>query len=473
MLSGYEMVPVGVLLALALFDEPVPLLRNDGRRGLDLRSRRTWLTAVAVVLLASTGPYYFVFSLMLIVIAALFNSLNGGGWKPIVSAALIVAVGVVAFAINVGPSLWLDLRDGRNPAVGRRSPFETEVYGLKIFQLFVPREGHRIDLLRRASDRTLGSEPFFQSESGQQLGILGALALIVILLVVGRRLAGRRVRVPTDQGDELLVSRLGLLTIACLLIGASGGISFLISAAGLREIRAWNRISIVPIAFFTVVVIAMGIDRGSAWLRRRWESRPGLAQWATAMVAVVVVLVRVRGPRRQRRPAVRSDSCQVQESDSQFFAAVHDRLGDGAAVFNLPYQPFPEAPRGQIGEFDESVGFLYEPTLNWSFGGMRGRVPDYPKVLETQPVDQWMKAIAAVGFTGIALDRAGYTEAERAALESQIQALAGPAVVSADGRYSFYDLRAFAADVRAQLGDEAMKALAEQTLALQSATGTP
>ncbi len=191
------------------------------------------------------------------------------------------------------------------------------------------------------------------------------------------------------------------------------------------------------------------------------------------MVAVVVVLVAFVDQGGNDAPPYEAIHAKY-ESDSQFFAAVHDRLGDGAAVFNLPYQPFPEAPpRGQIGEFDESVGFLYEPTLNWSFGGMRGRVPDYPKVLETQPVDQWMKAIAAVGFTGIALDRAGYTEAERAALESQIQALAGPAVVSADGRYSFYDLRAFAADVRAQLGDEAMKALAEQTLALQSATGTP
>ena len=290
LLSGYEMVPIGILLALALFDEPVPLLRNDGRRGLDLRSRRTWLVVVAAILLASTGPYYFVFTMMLIAIAAVFHALNGGRWRPIVSAALIVAVGVIAFAVNVSPSLLNDLRHGQNVAVVHRSPFQTEVYGLKIFQLFVPREGHRIDVLRRASDRTLGNEAFFQSESGQQLGVLGALALVAIFIVVGRRLTGRRTRGSTDDGHELLVSRLGLFTLACLLIGASGGISFLISAAGLREIRAWNRISIF-IAFFTVVVIAIGIDRGSGWLRRRWAARPGLARWATAAVAALVVVV--------------------------------------------------------------------------------------------------------------------------------------------------------------------------------------
>ena len=472
LLSGYEMVPVGVLLALALFDEPVPLLRNDGTRGLALRSRRTWLVVVAVVLLASTGPYYFVFSMMLVAIAALFHWLNGGGWRPIVSAALICGVGVVAFAINVAPSLLLDLEHGRNSAVGRRSPFETEVYGLKIFQLFVPREGHRIDLLRRASDRTLGSEPFFQSESGQQLGVLGAVALVVILLVAGRRLAGRRLRQATDDEHELLVSRLGLFTIACLLIGASGGISFLISAAGLREIRAWNRISIV-IAFFTVIVLAMGIDRAGAWLRDRWASRPGLARWATAVIAASVVLVAFADQAGNDTPPYAAAHAKY-SSDSDFFATVHDRLGDGASVFNLPYQPFPEAPpRGNVGEFDEGVGYIYQPTLNWSFGGMRGRVPDYPRVLETQPVDQWMQAIAAIGFTGIVLDRAGYTEAERVALESQVEALAGPATVSADGRYSFFDLRAYAADVRSQLGDEATKALATDTLALQSSPQAP
>jgi hypothetical protein len=100
-------------------------------------------------------------------------------------------------------------------------------------------------------------------------------------------------------------------------------------------------------------------------------------------------------------------------------------------------------------------------------------VPDYPKVLESQPVDQWMRAIAAIGFTGIVLDRAGYTESERSALETQIEALAGTPTVSADGRYAFYDLREFAADVRAELGDESMKALAAQTLELRSSPAAP
>ena len=468
LLSGYEMVPVGVLLALALFDEPLPLLRADGRRGLDLRVRRTWLVVVGAIALASTGPYYFVFSMMLIAIAAIFHSLNGGRWRPLFAAGLIIAISVATFAINVSPSLLNDLRHGRNTSVAHRSPFETETYGLKIFQLFVPREGHRIDLLRRASDKTLGTEAFFQSESGQQLGLLGALALIAILIVVGRRLGGRRSNRTADDAQEVLTSRLALFTLACILIGASGGISFLVSAVGLREIRAWNRISIV-IAWFTVIVLAMAIDRGGSWLQRRWAARPRLVPMAPAALAALVVLVAYVDQGGNDAPPYAAIHAKY-ASDSDFFGSVHTRLGDGGSVFNLPYQPFPEAPpRGQIGEFDEAVGFIFEPTLNWSFGAMRGRVPDYQTVLETQPTDEWMKRVASVGFNGIVLDRAGYTEAERAPMESEIAALAGPPTVSTDSRYAFYDITSFADDLRAQLGDEATKALATETLAMQSA----
>jgi phosphoglycerol transferase len=477
LLSGYEMIPVGVLIALALLDEPLPLLRADGSRGLDLRSRRTWLVVVAAIAIASTGPYYFVFLMMLACFAAALHSVAVRTWRPILSAALIVAVGVAAFAINVAPSLLNDFRHGSNTAVAQRSPFETQVYGLKIFQLFVPREGHRIGVLARLSERSLGPEAFFQSESGQQLGLLGAVSLVALLVLGCRRLASRHpARLvdgkPADETTETLVGRLALFSVACMLVGASGGISFLISAVGLREIRAWNRISIV-IAWFSVIGVAIAIDWASTWLRHRWASRPRRARLAPVPLAILLVVIAFVDQGGRDAPPYQLIHTKF-KSDSAFFAAVHDRLGTGAAVFNLPYQPFPEAPpRVQMGEFDQAVGFIFQPTLNWSFGSMRGRHPDYPKVLETQPASEWMTSVAAIGFTGVVVDRAGYTDAERANVELQIEGLAGPSLVSADSRYSFYDLRDFAASVRAELGDAGTKARAAQALALQSTPVSP
>ena len=467
LLSGYEMVPIGVLLALACFDEPLPLLRTDGRRGVDLRSRRTLLVVLAVAALASTGPYYFVFTMLLVAIAAGIHALSARSWRPVASAALVIAVGVIAFAINVSPTLWNYIQHGTNHSVARRSVFETETYGLKIFQLFMPREGHRIDVLRRASERSLGDSPFFQSESGQQLGLLGAVTLLVILAMAALRLADRRSERQVDDADHVLIDRLALLAIGCMVVGASGGISFLLSAAGLRQIRAWNRISIV-IAWLTVVALAMAVDRAGTWLRGRWASRPDWARMAPAVVAVLVAAVAYVDQGGRDVPDYPAMHARY-ASDSAFFATVHDRLGSGAAVFNLPYQPFPEAlPRVEVGEFDEAAGYIFEPTLKWSFGFMRGREPDYPLVFQLLPAPEWMTSIAAIGFTGIVLDGAGYTDAERTNLEAQISALAGQPVVSDDARYRFYDLRAFATGVRTRLGPEGTKARAAQALALSS-----
>ncbi len=471
LLSGYAMVPVGMLLVIALFDEPVPLLRTDGKRGLDLRSRRTWLVIVSAMVLASTGPYYLVFSLMLIVLAAAFHAMNARSWRPVISAALISAVGVATFLVNVSPSLLNYLRHGRNTGVAHRSPFETHLYGLKIYQLFIPREGHRIDILQRASTEMLGRNIIYHSESGQQLGVIGAIALGLILVIGARRLVMHRPGPSNDDASELMISRLAFLSVACMLIGASGGFSFLISGGGLREIRAWNRISIV-IAWFTVIALAIGMDRGGAWLQRRWAARPRLARTVPVALAVVVCLVAFVDQGGKDAPQYEAAHAQF-VSDSEFFSAVHETLGDGAAVFNLPYQPFPEAPtRVGVGEFDEAAGYIFQPTLNWSFGSMRGRHPNYPRALETLPTEEWMTAITAIGFTGIVMDRLGYTDAERPVLEAEIATLAGSAMKSADGRYSFYDLRQFAADVRQRLGDAGVKELAARTLALQGPPDT-
>jgi hypothetical protein len=122
-----------------------------------------------------------------------------------------------------------------------------------------------------------------------------------------------------------------------------------------------------------------------------------------------------------------------------------------------------------MGAYDQAIGYIYEPSLRWSYGFMRGRHPDYPRVLESQPADQWMTSIAAVGFSGIVVDRYGYYAADATAQEMAIAALVGPATItSADGRYAFFDIRAYAQRTRDRLGPAGTTARAAEALAFHS-----
>ncbi|MGZ4672445.1 MAG: hypothetical protein ACXV8K_07275, partial [Ilumatobacteraceae bacterium] len=134
------------------------------------------------------------------------------------------------------------------------------------------------------------------------------------------------------------------------------------------------------------------------------------------------------------------------------------------------FEPFPEEPpRMQMGPYDQSIGYLYEPSLRWSYGFMRGRHPDYPRVLESQPAQQWITSIAAIGFTGIVVDRYGYSPADAAAEEASIALLIGATPInSTDGHYAFFDIRAYAQQIRGGLGPAGTRARADEALGLHT-----
>jgi phosphoglycerol transferase len=76
-----------------------------------------------------------------------------------------------------------------------------------------------------------------------------------------------------------------------------------------------------------------------------------------------------------------------------------------------------------------------------------------------------LPAIAAAGFQGLWVDRAGYADGGKQ-IDAQIQAIvgSGPAATRSDGRYAFWDLRAYAARFRHDHPARVVAALAQSTL---------
>jgi phosphoglycerol transferase len=468
LLSGYFMVPIAVLLMLCVLSDDPPFTkgtRTDWR--VSLRGAESIAILLACAGLASTGPYYALFTVVLLTLAVALYALNRRDWRIVVSGSIVVGTTLLVFAVNLAPSLvyWID--HGRNEVVGRRGTAETEVNGLKVSQLFLPVDDHRIGPLADVQDDSVRFT-LVPSERGQQLGVVGALGLVGLIVFTLSALV-RRVRAepdgerspPSQLGSRAdVMRRLGVLTLFAILCGTVSGLSILFSGVGLSQIRSWNRLSIF-IGFFALITVAFALD---------W-ALPRLPRWRghAVLAAVVLGAVLVVGIFDQTTEANVPDYDRIErdwESDEAFMRSISRELGDGAMVFQLPYVYFPEAGFFcGTGPYDHARGYVHADDLRWSFGGMRGRETEWQEqVVRRQPVET-LDAISAVGFTGVLVDRAGYRDQARELEAAYIDVLDEQPRVSANGRLSFFDLREHARSLRDRLGPAEVRALREQTLA--------
>jgi hypothetical protein len=473
-LSSYWVVPLAAYLVLRVASSSPPFTAERGddagwRVRLWDKSGLLWL--LACVAIASSGAYYAAFTLLFVVILGVVDFIARRRRRVLASAGIaIVAIGVMA-AINLAPTFVYMAVHGQDAAVVRRTPSETEFEGLKISQLVLPVEQHRIQALADVQTKSTRYTPTL-SEGGQQLGVIGALGLaglLVALLVAIRR--DRRGQAPelTDSEDarappipppsDALLS-MGVLTVVGILIATISGFSILAFGFGIRELRSWNRISVF-LAFFALTVVAYGLD----WICRRLPARP----WTKPVIAVALVAILVIGILDQVSPAVIPDYAATAarwNSDAQFVGRIERALPSGASVFELPYRYFPEAPQvGTLGPYDLVRPYLHSDSLRWSFGGMLGRDADWQASTAMLPVRRMLDRVAAVGFDGLLYDF-GSTFQGGAPSADEISAVLGEKpVVSHDIELGFWDLRAYKRDLRERLGAAGVRKLRERTLA--------
>lgn len=467
LLSAYWIVPVGALLLVAVVSERPPFIAAVGAGGwrpaLRTRSALWWLLACAA--LASTGTYYAAITITLLVALVAVDFAARRRREVLAAGAIAVAAIVAVAALNLLPTFVYWIEHGRNTELVRRGPSETEVNGLKISQLVLPVEGHRVGALAEIQDDSTRFT-IIPAERGQQLGAIGAVGFLAVLGSV--LLAARRWRGPADattaEGRRLAVPGevlriFGVAAIAAILIGAVSGFGLILAGMGLSDIRSWNRVSIF-LGYFGLVAVGFGID----WARPRVPLR----RWREPVtVAAVAALVGI-GLLDQVAPRVVPDYRATKtrfDSDARFFAGVERRLPPGAAVYNLPYLFFPESGTvAGVGPYDNARGYLHTSGLRWSWGGMFATEADWAAGAAQSEPAEMLDRVTALGFRGLVLDRRVATaQPDR---EASLTALLGrPVLVSPRRDLAFWDLRPWAADARARLGAGGLRAKAAEALA--------
>lgn len=439
-LAAYWSVPLGALAVWWVLQERAPFVRVDAHerpwRLHRVRSRRSWLGGLAVVgAVAFGGAYYAVFTALGLGVAGVLVAVRHRHWKPAVPALVVVAAIGILIVASAAPSLAYWSSNGRNPEAGQRPLSEQDVAPLRPIQLLTPVPEHRFDPLDDLGERLLTAPS--NSEPSQFLGLVGSVGLVLalgsVVVAVGAR--GDRPRGP--------VAEIGVVMVTLMLTGVAGGFDWLTGLAGLTEIRAWGRVSIV-LAFWSLVTVAVVVER---WMRRR--PRP---VWQPAAMAVLIGVVGLADQVPSVVPDPRPNRGEF-FADQRFYGDLEARLDPGAMVFQLPYASYPEAPKvnGLLAPAELLRPLVHTDALRWSFGAMRGRDADWMVELSRRPTGELVDALAALGYSAVTVDRAGYPD-RATELEADLAATLGPPTVSETGRVVWFDLRAHRAALEGELG---------------------
>jgi hypothetical protein len=407
-LAAYYAVPLGAYLVLSVLDGKKVTLGMG--------------VLAAIVALASGSFYYSAFTVLLVAVAAALSFLVTRERRALVSAGLVIGVILAVSLVQLAPTIVYRVKHGTNDEVAKRYWFESENYGLRLTQLVLPVDGHRIDAL--AERRAEYAEQVPQNEGRTAtLGVVGTAGFLWLLAVAVAACAGvgRRYELGAYRG-------LAALTVVGVLVGTVGGLSTLIAVVW-PQIRAWNRLSVF-IAFFALLAVALLLES----LRRRIPKAAFVA-----VLAVVLVIGAADQTTDQFIPPYAGFEAQYQ-SDERWIGTLEERLPDRAMVVQLPYEPFPEPPLGARPLYESAKPYIHSSDLRWSFGEMRGRPDDWAAVNATKPGAELVPAAREAGFAGIMVDRLAYPD-QGAAVDADLRGVLGSEPErSLDDRYLFWRL---------------------------------
>lgn len=436
-LASYYVVPLALGVVVTA-GRGLPLWRWRRGKGVPRQGLAALVTVVAMVLVGSASTYYAVFTAVLLAAAGLIALVRARDLRRFLGAAAAGLVLVGTVLANMAPDLWAQRGRDENLLALTRVAGEAEIYALKLSQLVLPSEVHRVETLRQL--RVTYNETFPLPGESTSLGLVAAAGFVALLVILVLRAVRRSPVEGAAEPTGSVLTVLAVLAFVAFLAATVGGLSSLVALFVTDSLRGWGRMTIV-IACLALAAVGLLVDAGVRRLSRRTAP---LLRGALGVVAAVGVLG--VGLYDQTTPAGVPEyelTSAAWTSDRAYVEQIEELLPAGSMVFQQPHIPFPESPPvNGVPDQDSLRMYLHSTDLRWSAGGIRGRPDvDWAGHVSGRPVDDLVAQVALAGFAGLHVDRDAYPDAG-AALERELETRlgTGPAEVSADDRYSFWPL---------------------------------
>ena len=380
------------------------------------------------IVLASFGVYYAIFGIIILSTASLASWARNQTIKAVYPGAIAILLLIIGVIVNIGPNILYKKINGPNPEVAIRSSVEAEIYGLKFMQLIMPRSGHRNTKLASIANNYNNTAPLVNENDMASLGLIGSIGYFILSFFLIAKLSNSNV-------DERM-SFLSLLIFILFMFGTIGGLGSLFSSTISSSIRGWNRISIF-IAFGSLAGTFLFIQ---IFINRYFNKNKNATSTIFALILCVFGLY------DQTAKANVNLNLQTKKAflqDRIFVQQIENSLPKGSAIYQLPYLKFPEGePANRVQIYDLVSGFIHSKNLKWSFGGMRGREGDlFYRALAVEPIERQLEVIKALGFSGIYIDRRGYSDSANSLIEKLTLLLnRTPTITREDGEVIFFKI---------------------------------
>ncbi|QIR75441.1 hypothetical protein [Sulfurospirillum diekertiae] len=315
--------------------------------------------------------------------------------------------------------------NGINAQVAQRGFAESEVLGLKIAQLLLPINTHKIGALRDIRARYDQSAPLVNENHFATLGIIGSIGFILLLLML-----------LNINNKSSIQNRLAMLNIIAVLYATVGGLSVLFALIISPSIRGHNRISIF-IATFSLIAVALFLQ----YLFKKYQLSKVSIFFVSMFIMLIGLYDQIPGGATFKTNSLIESTFN---SDKKFIQQIEDKLKRYSSnmVMQYPHMSYPEQPvLVKMLNYSHMVGYLHSNNIHWSYGAVTGREGDiWLKSLEALDIKEQIKVLQKGGFTGIYIDRRGYIDNANM-LESKLKEILNiEPIISEDKNKSFFDI---------------------------------
>jgi phosphoglycerol transferase len=355
----------------------------------------------------------------------------------------IISTGVI---LSLGPSFLAAKSDpdARTELYGFKSRGEADIYGLKIRHLLLPTNNSSNRFVVAARENLSNGFPLENENTLARLGIVGSLGFLIAMIAGFIRLAERQ-----SNTCEICnrIGPLSALLVAGVFFSSIGGFGSIFNTFVSVEIRAYNRIAMF-LLFIGVLTSALAFTQIIRRINFLWIM--------SLLVCVVIVSLMEQNDFRK----LRANSIHAIKKIDEVKPSVEileSIMPPGAAIYQMPFTSYPHTPNVEnMLPNEHLMGYALSRELRWNWPALSGDAIALNRKLSAMKPKLLTKALVALGFSAVWLNRSAYTD-HGAAIVAELQQ-AGANLIDQDNsnKIALLDLRQLRNQLELSIGVSAL-----------------